>query len=436
MAQGFENVMQYDPPYPSPYGQPLLSDFQYDLEFKLFLNAGMMFLMYLDPSRKKEYKQYLEDTRKFFSNGSVFKEGFKYMFAGIKIWNLNPKIWLPYCGQFALKLMICVRNLKEIELAPEIQTMEIKNPVFVIGLPRSGTTFLHNVLICDEKAKTTKLYQVFFPGTKTMSEEHRRNTSEFMINFLCGNSEDLDTFHVMKVDDPEEDYFTMEMMGLSYVQGCGVPRYEEYRKQLFSRDWQYIYDILRDLLKVHMLELNVKDDEYICMKNVQHLAFMKHLLRTFPNGRFIWIHRDVWSNFKSTLHMNSILKEMCPIDVGMNDDKWFNDTAVYMQKVCLTNAIAARDSWVAENPERAKQFYDVSFKQFTKDPIGMTKKIHEHFGMEFTEKTEQNIREHLGEGNMKKKHGCSKTADDVLTYTEEQVRAELKFYTDRFSDMF
>ena len=127
---------------------------------------------------------------------------------------------------------------------------------------------------------------------------------------------------------------------------------------------------------------------------------------------------------------------MCPIDVGMNDDKWFNDTAVYMQKVCLTNAIAARDSWVAENPERAKQFYDVSFKQFTKDPIGMTKKIHEHFGMEFTEKTEQNIREHLGEGNMKKKHGCSKTADDVLTYTEEQVRAELKFYTDRFSDMF
>ena len=67
----------------------------------------------------------------------------------------------------------------------------------------------------------------------------------------------------------------------------------------------------------------------------------------------------------------------------------------------------------------------------------MAKDIYQYFGMEFSEKTEQNIKEHLGYGSMQKKHGSTKnTSNDNFLYTEEQVRNELKFYTDRFPDMF
>ncbi|EKE41069.1 hypothetical protein ENUP19_0127G0008 [Entamoeba nuttalli] len=436
MAEGFENVALYEPTYPSPYGAELLSDLSFSVQWNIFMKTGILMLKYLDPSRKEEYSKYIEETKKYFEKGSPIQTGFIPMFAGINPLLVSYQVSLPFCGQFAMKLMACVRMIKEIELTPEIQTMEIKKPLFVIGLPRSGTTFLHHLLACGEKARTIALFQQFFPGTKTMSLQGRKKFCEMIISWMNGNADDLDTTHGFKVDEPEEDYFPMEMLGCSFAQACAIPRYEEYRRQIFKRDWQYVYDILRDIFKIDMVENNVKDDEYLCLKNVQHIAFMKNLLQTFPDGRFVWIHRDPFSNFKSCLHLYKQTQLMCPTDVGMNDKEWLNQTVVYMTQLCLKNAIAARDSWVEEKPERAHQFYDVSFKEFTKDPFGMIKKIHEHFDLPFTEITQNNLKAHLSEGDMKKKHGCSTLEPGLMTVTEEFVREQLKCYCDRFPTMF
>ncbi|ELP93495.1 hypothetical protein EIN_060100 [Entamoeba invadens IP1] len=435
MAEGFENIALYEPTYSCPYGAPLLNDVAFKTLWTLMKKAAVFILYYVDSSRREEYNKYFEETKKYFERGSPIMMGFIPMFAGINPLVLPKDVYLPYIMQFAMKLMASVRMVKEIEMTPEISTIELKKPLFIIGLPRSGTTFLHHLLACGENARTVALYQQFFPGDKTMDEKHRKQFCGTIVDFLNENSDDLETTHGFKVNEPEEDYFVMEMLGCSFAQACAIPRYEEYRKQIFKRDWQYIYDILRDVLKIDILENKISEDQYLCLKNVQHICFMKNLLQTFPDGQFVWVHRDPFTNFKSCLHLYKQAQLQCPKDVGMNDKEWLNNSVLYMTKLALQNAIAARDSWVNEKPERASQFYDVSFKKFTKNPFDAIKDIHQHFGLPFGEKTKENLEKEL-KSDPKKAHGSSTLEDGLMTVTEKQVRDELKFYNERFPTMF
>ncbi|KAL7714009.1 Sulfotransferase [Entamoeba marina] len=408
MAEGFENIALYQPDTPNPYAAELLNDITFKFLWSVLLKEGVGILSHIDPSRKKEYSKYVAETKKYFDKGSPIQTGFIPMFAGINPLKISLFVSVPFLGQFAMKLLASVRMIKEIELTPEVQVTEVKKPLFIIGLPRSGTTFLHHLLGSATKARTVSMYQQLFPGTKTMDVETRRRLCEKVVGFI----------------------------NTSFGQACAIPRYEEYRKQFYKRDWQYAYDILRDVLKLDIIENDVKDDEYLCLKNIQHIAFMKNLLQTFPDGRFVWIHRDPVSTTRSMLYLFRQVQKICESDQGMDDIEWFNNNLLYMSTLAVKNAIAARESWIEEDNERSKQFYDVDFKKFVKDPFNTVKDIHEYFDLNFDEETQKNLLDTVNSGDPKKKHGSSKQDDGLMLLTEDHIRDEYKFYTDHFPTIF
>src|SRR5438046_7407640 len=60
------------------------------------------------------------------------------------------------------------------QLHPEIARQEIREPLFIVGLPRSGTTLLHNLLAAAPEHRSPLMWEVMSPSPPTRGDEKRR----------------------------------------------------------------------------------------------------------------------------------------------------------------------------------------------------------------------------------------------------------------------
>ena len=110
-----------------------------------------------------------------------------------------------------------LRRVRAQKRSPEIAATALEPPLIVVGLPRSGTTFLHHVLTLDAKARPLRFWELMTPipgpGPDRRREELRRTLAD-----MKGMASDLDAKHHFDADNPEECMLLLDdtLVSLAY----------------------------------------------------------------------------------------------------------------------------------------------------------------------------------------------------------------------------
>nr|BAN38880.1 hypothetical protein, conserved [Entamoeba histolytica] len=419
----------------NPYLQPELPEPIFDQIWENMKKAAVDNLSKYDPSHKELYESMLKEGDSLFD--PQFKPAMRDYFAGC--FDMKSPMFQQMARNVTGKLMTYMRFSTERKMyRKELDKIVIKNPIFITSLPRSGSTYLHNLIVNDPRASGIRFYEHICPGSKTMESESRKNVLRDMLKLFESSHTEMNTVHNLdSFMNYEEELFFMEMLGQCFIISSAIPRLEQFRVNQFKRDYHYVYETLIDEFKMHLEEFPLKgEDGFLCLKAVNHFATMVPMLDVLGkdeyNARFIWIHREPVEQLKSFIPLLIATKGRFEYDLGKDDIEWLNKFAVKINEIVLKNSIAARDAWVAQDPSRAKRIFDVGFVEAVTKPKETVQKIYDYFGIEMTPEAEKQLEFIIKEGDPQRKHGRKLHDDKLYFFNDEDIRKKYQFYYDRF----
>lgn len=277
--------------------------------------------------------------------------------------------------QRRLHEMLCarLRYIADRKRFPQIESEEIDAPVFILGLPRSGTTFLHNLLAADPDNRAPRTYEMLFPSPKIEDDEFEKELRiqrcHESLQYLGVMDEDWQACHPFGAARAEECIFIWDLSLISFMlfSVCEAPRYEEL---MFSADFHQLYREHHAFLQY--LQHRRPSQRWI-LKTPIHVNYLDKLFAVYPDARILHCHRDpakVYPSIARTIAVGrrKFSDRLPQADAGtkMYDESW-------------RSALSFR-----ERPGMAQRFMDVHFLDMQADPIAMVESIYDKFDIELS----------------------------------------------------
>lgn len=186
---------------------------------------------------------------------------------------------------------------------PEVQSVPIHAPVFVFGLGRSGTTFVHRLLALDPACRAPLLWELMRPvpsarGRQTSQSEHdvdRQERAEFMRKRLESRSQlgdqTMENLHEIGYDLPEECLFNMsdELPFSFHFLYTVLRKFSTFQKSTASGRIVEAYESHKRILQLLSYQTGERTDARRWMlKCPLHMCFLKELTQVFPDAKFVW----------------------------------------------------------------------------------------------------------------------------------------------------
>ena len=300
---------------------------------------------------------------------------------------------LNVIGRLALKndvvRILCNRLLLERDRGrlSEIAKQEIREPLFIVGLPRSGTTLLHTLLAADPAHRVPLTWEVMSPSPPNAEDRQERirsaNRDLAMLRWLAPTFESV---HATGAELPQEcvSLISPTFMSDQFDTMYNIP---SYRGWFFRQDFRPGYDYHRRFLQ-HLQFL--RSAERWVLKAPAHMFAAPSLLSVYPDAKFVQLHRDPIDAVASVSSLVTILRRVFsdsvdPIQVG-------RDAMVYWSDAVKT-FMRARDTLPAD------RVCDLFYDDIRRDPMAVTKRVYEHFGWTLRPEVEQKMRAVLIEQN-------------------------------------
>lgn len=318
-------------------------------------------------------------------------------------------------SRFFLRGALVARLLSEASWKqhPQYADVTIERPIFVTGLPRTGTTALHRLLGADPGHQGLQMWLAEFPQPRPPRDTWETNPvfRQLQDGFARHHEENpgYTGLHFMTADELEECWqlLRQSLHSVSYETLAHVPGYAAW---LAEQDWTPSYR--RHRRNLQLIGLNDVGKRWV-LKNPSHLFALDALFEVYPDALVIQCHRPA----------ETIMASMCSLAqhttagwshrfVGEQIGRDALET--WSRGLERFNTVRAQ-----QNP---KQFYDVDYFDFTADPIGTMQDIYRHFDLTLTDEALTAMREHHDaskRGPRAPKHSYA-LADYGLT--AEQVR--------------
>ncbi len=259
---------------------------------------------------------------------------------------------------------------------PQHVDVAIERPIFVTGLPRTGTTAVHRLLAADPRHQGLQLWLAEFPQPRPPRETWSQNPvfQQMEEQYAKAHAADPEYtgLHFMTPDEVEECWqlLRQSLHSVSYETLAHVPSYAQW---LAGQDWTRSYQRHRKNLQV--IGLNDTEKRWV-LKNPSHLFALEALMATYPDALVVQCHRPA----------ETIMASMCSL-AQHTTAGWSNT---------FTGAVIGEDSletWSRGlrlfNTERAEhdpaQFYDLEYSALVADPVAAVSDIYRHFGIELTD---------------------------------------------------
>lgn len=250
-----------------------------------------------------------------------------------------------------------------------IRSIEVKAPVFILGHYRNGTTHLHNLLAVDAQFGFANYYQATFPGSFLTSE---RLGARF--GFLAPKERPQDNV-ALGLGVPAEDELALcTQTLLSPHMGWHFPLAERhYRKYLDFKDAE---PGERERWKQALLhfarKLTLKHQRPLVFKSPCHTARVSLILETFPDARFVHLHRDPFTVFQSTRHME---RKIGPLFQYQSRDFTDLDDHILWRYRTMYDAFLRDRDLIPSG-----RLVELSYDHLTRDPLGALRQIYTGLG--------------------------------------------------------
>src|SRR2546423_2219018 len=293
---------------------------------------------------------------------------------------------LNLIGKIALKLdvleTLCARLQMERdrELYPNISCQEIHQPIFIVGLPRSGTSVLHRLLAADPQHRAPLMWEVRSPSPPTHASEKRRIQSATqscsLFNWLVPPFRYV---HTVGAEVPQECVSLMTPTFLS-DQFDAMYYVPSYRTWFFRQDLRPAYEYHRRFLQ--HLQFRRAARRWI-LKAPTHMFAMPTLMSVYPDALFVQTHRTPIDAMASVSSLVTILRNA------------FSD-AVDPFIVCreaIDYWAETMDKFLSERDRLAgNRICDIQYDEIRREPIDAVRRIYEYFGWTLSREAEQRMR--------------------------------------------
>jgi Sulfotransferase family len=305
---------------------------------------------------------------------------------------------------------------------PEVEDIELRSPVVIAGLPRTGTTHLHNLLAAPPTFRTMPYWESVepfpLPSEVGVQPDPRRTRMDIAVGVINMVMPLFPLMHEMTTDHVHEeiqllanDVSTMLMETLA-----DVPRWRQYYQ---AHDQTSHYEYLATQLKAMQF---LRGGRRWLLKSPQHLEQVPVLNRVFPDSIVMFTHRDPVPVALSMIAMITYSARMhrSPVPVEQIAASWI-DRLDQM----LTALIRDRD---AIGPDRS---IDIRFDDFMADEIGVAERVYALAGEPFTDEVGKAIADYLA-GHRRGRLGNVETSYEMFGLDEGSLRSRFAPYVERF----
>jgi len=306
---------------------------------------------------------------------------------------------------------------------PGIAGQKIERPIFITGLPRTGSTFLHALMSRDPASRAPQVWEVMHPSPPPEAASYRvdprigRTRRELAwIDVLMP---DFDKCHTIEATLPQECISITDHSFLSYVFES-MYYVTSYRSWHDAQDKRPAYECHRRFLQ--HLQWRCPGEHWV-LKAPSHLMALDALFQVYPDAQLVLTHRDPLKVLPSCASFAYVLRSPFtgPIDrrqLGAEVSRRWADSAR------LLTGLRGQE-------KHAGQFFDVSYQELTSDPLGMVRRIYRHFQRELTPEAVEAMSAYIAQ-NPKDKNGAHRYSLEEFGLDPGAERRNFQEYTDFF----
>lgn len=347
-----------------------------------------------------------------------FREGLQTLLASIE-----HDTSLHFLGHLSLRRSVVeslVNRLLLVEAQksfPEVFDAPLIPPLIVLGLPRSGTTYLHRLLAEDPAHHAPPFWELVRPLQQPGERDERRKVISRELLWRKRVAPELDRKHHITVDTPEECLF---MLGATFeaLLFWVLAPVRGYAEWYMTQDHTRKYREYRAWLQV--LQATTPGKRLV-LKAPEHTGALGELLRAVPQAQIIQAHRDPVSAYAS---FNSLIASTHATSDVRPDIKQIAKTNLQFLETEIARSMAARET-------NQDLVHDVWYDEIVADPTGTVCKIYERFGIDLSDTYQTRLTTYIQE-HPRAKHGPHKYALDEYSVSESHVRDRLAAYCERF----
>jgi Sulfotransferase family len=296
---------------------------------------------------------------------------------------------LSALGVRALRIDVlrCLRNilrLDEIEAdCPSVLTRRIRAPVFITGMPRSGTTFLHRLILQDPGTTGPRLFQLVYPYASRggwLAAARRKRWVSLQLALFRMIAPELNALHPIAIDSPEEctDITAHAFRSQRFDALYRIPSYTSWLERTGFLD---AYRFHRRFLQ--HLDAQLPARRWI-LKSPDHLFALDDIRKVYPDACVVLIHRDPVSVLASVARLTEVLRRpfarsIDRMQIGREVTEYWLDGARRMNRL-------------SSNGESALH---LNYQQIVSHPLDAVRAVYRHCGLVLTEEAERHMRSWL-----------------------------------------
>ncbi len=260
---------------------------------------------------------------------------------------------------------------------PEILDIPITAPIVIVGLPRTGTSHLHNLISSDPALRSLPYYEALEPVLAPSAQpapgepDPRLANTQVGLDMIAAAAPLFERMHEMTVDNVHEEIqlLAIDFSSMLFETMAVMPTWRDYYQ---SHDQTPHYQYLKQVLQVLTW---LRGGERWVLKSPQHCEQIRPLLNVFPDATFVVTHRDPVSVTASVVTMLTYAARM---SVAHPDPKVYGPYWSQRVEDLLHGCERDRDLI----PEG--QAIDVRFHEFMADDFAMVERIYQVAGQPMT----------------------------------------------------
>lgn len=307
---------------------------------------------------------------------------------------------------------------------PEIHDIPIERPIIICGLPRTGTTHLHNLMSADPNLRSLPYWEslqpVLHPAEVPAPGEPdpRRTRTDMAMAMLDASMPLFKRMHEMTTDHVHEEIqlLAIDLSTMLFETMAVSPMI---RDDYLARDQTPHYRYLRTVLQVLTF---LRGGTRWVLKSPQHLEQFGPLRTVFPDATYVVTHRDPVSVTVSMVTMLAYGARMSaervdPVRIG---ELWA-DRLERMLWACVRDRDLLPDD----------QTIDVMFHEFMADDLAMVRRVYERAGQPLGPDSVAAMDQYMID-HPRGRHGTIVYEPERLGLDPAELRDRFRFYTERF----